>query len=89
MLLADIAIEIYAMDTALHRTQKLVDGGANTEIWIAMFRTFVNDAVSRIQVGARQIAASIDSSVELPVSWRPIDTVSTRRRIAEFVLETN
>jgi hypothetical protein len=90
MLLADIAIEIYAMDTAFHRTRKIVEGGANREIHIAMFRTFVNDAVSRIQVSARQIAAATGSERSaLHLSWQPIDTVSTRRRIAEFVLESN
>jgi alkylation response protein AidB-like acyl-CoA dehydrogenase len=90
MLLADIAIEIYAMDTAFHRTRKIVEGGANREIYIAMFRTFVNDAVSRIQVSARQIAAATGSERSaLHLSWQPIDTVSTRRRIAEFVLESN
>jgi alkylation response protein AidB-like acyl-CoA dehydrogenase len=90
MLLADIAIEIYAMDTAFHRTRKIAEGGANRECYIAMFRTFMNDAISRVQVSARQLSAAIGiERAEMQLSWQPIDTVSMRRRIAEFVLEAN
>src|SRR5207247_820298 len=64
MLLADIAIEIYAMDTAYHRTRKTIGSGRNGEICIAMFRTFVNDAISRIQFCAKQAAVATGGDVE-------------------------
>ena len=88
MMLANIAIGIYAMDTAFHRTRKIIVSAGQAEIAIAVFRTFVNDEISRITFCARQIlavAGPVDA-VETLLHWTPINTVATRRLIAEHLL---
>jgi len=90
MLLADVVIGIYAADTALHRTRRTVDSGRDSEMAVAIFRTFLNDEISRITYSARQVLAAGDegrmSEVESLLRWTPVNTVATRRRIAEHLL---
>ena len=90
MLLADVAIGIYAVDTAFHRARKIVDSGRNSEIAVAMSRTFLNDEIARIGVASRQVLAATGgdrfSEVESLLRWTPMNTVATRRQIAESLL---
>jgi alkylation response protein AidB-like acyl-CoA dehydrogenase len=90
MLLADVAIGIYAVDTALHRARKIVDSGRDSEIAVAMFRTFLNDEIARIGFASRQVLAATGgdrlSEVESQLHWTPVNTVPTRRRIAEHMI---
>jgi alkylation response protein AidB-like acyl-CoA dehydrogenase len=100
MLLADIAIGIYAMDTALHRARKLVRTDREAAVALAIFRTFLNDEISRIAFAARQVLAATMaatmkntfaerlSEVEALLHWAPIDTVRTRRLVAEHLLDS-
>ncbi len=96
MLLADVAIGIYAVDTAFHRARKIIDSGRESEIAVAIFRTFLNDEISRITYSARQLLAATGgasleerlSEVESLLRWAPVDTVATRRRIANHLIET-
>jgi alkylation response protein AidB-like acyl-CoA dehydrogenase len=91
MLLADVAIGIYAADTAFHRARKIIESGRDSEIPVAMLRTFLNDELSRIVIASRQVLAATGghglSDVESLLRWTPVNTVATRRRIAEHVLE--
>jgi alkylation response protein AidB-like acyl-CoA dehydrogenase len=91
MLLADVAIGIYAADTAFHRARKIIESGRDSEIPVAMLRTFLNDELSRIVIASRQVPAATGghglSDVESLLRWTPVNTVATRRRIAEHVLE--
>jgi len=92
MWLADIAMEIYAMDTAIVRVRKIIDRGGASDVPVAIVRTFVNDAVSRISFSARQILAAIEaptSAAALLQEWTQVNTVATRRLIAEQLLDTN
>jgi hypothetical protein len=94
MLIADVAIGIYAADTALHRTRKIAGRNSDAEIVIAMFRTFLNDEIARVTVAARQVLAAIGgpllgqhlSEVESLLRWVPLDTLATRRKIAASLL---
>jgi alkylation response protein AidB-like acyl-CoA dehydrogenase len=90
MLLADVAIGIYAVDTALHRARKIVDSGRDSEIAVAMFTTFLNDEIARIAFASRQVLAATGgdrlSEVESQLRWTPVNTVPTRRRIAEHMI---
>jgi alkylation response protein AidB-like acyl-CoA dehydrogenase len=90
MLLADVAIGIYAVDTAFHRARKIIDSGRDSEIVVAMFRTFLNDEISRMTHSARQFLAATGgerlSDVESLLRWNPMNTVATRRRISEHLL---
>jgi hypothetical protein len=90
MLLADVAIGIYAVDTAFHRARKVLNSGRDSEIVVAMFRTFLNDEIARIGIASRQVLAATSGGrfpeVESLLRWTPVNTVATRRRIAEHVL---
>jgi alkylation response protein AidB-like acyl-CoA dehydrogenase len=85
MLLADVAIGIYAIDTAFHRARR-----RDSEIAVTMFRTFLNDEISRITFASRQVLAATGGDglpeVESLLRWTPINTVATRRQIANHVL---
>jgi alkylation response protein AidB-like acyl-CoA dehydrogenase len=91
MLLADVAIGIYAADTAFHRARKIIDSGKDPEIAVAMFRTFLNDGIARMTHSARQLLAAVGgnrlSEVETLLQWTPVNTVMTRRRIAEYMVQ--
>jgi alkylation response protein AidB-like acyl-CoA dehydrogenase len=93
MHLADMAIEIYAMDSALCRAAR--PGAGNTHTCMA--KTFVNDALPRVSWSATQTLASLAEGESLRdgldrirrlFSQIPLDTVRMRRQIAEHVLDT-
>jgi len=94
MHISNIVMEIYAMDTTIIRLVKndLADPHADVA------RTFINDAMSRIDYAARQVLAAVAEGDALRTQlaalrrllrWVPIDTVRTRQRIAEFLVESN
>ena len=94
MHISNIVMEIYAMDTTIIRLVKndLADPHADVA------RTFINDAMSRIDYAARQVLAAVAEGDALRTQlaalrrllrWLPIDTVRTRQRIAEFLVESN
>jgi len=91
MLLADIAMEIYAMDSALCRASK---NNAVFGTWAA--ETFVNDALSRIHWSATQILAAISSGSDLQdhlsqlrqqTEFTPLNTIHLRRQIVGHLLD--
>jgi hypothetical protein len=79
-------------DSAFHRARKIIESGRDSEIVVAMFRTFLNDEIARIGVASRQVLAVTGgerfSEVESLLRWTPVNTVATRRRIAESLLST-
>jgi alkylation response protein AidB-like acyl-CoA dehydrogenase len=89
MLLADMAMEIYAMDSALCRASKNNAGSELAE-------TFVNDALSRIEWRATQVLAAIAegdtlrdhlSRIQKLSRFIPRNTVHLRRQVAEQLLD--
>ena len=90
MMLADVAIGVYAVDTAFHRARKIIHSGRDSEIAVAMFQTFLNDEMSRITFSSRQVLAAAAgerlTEVQSLLRRTPINTVKTRRRIAEQLL---
>jgi len=94
MHLSNMVMEIYAMDTAIQRLTKnrLEDPHADVA------RTFINDAMSRVDYTARQVLAAVAQGDTLRTQlaalrrllrWMPVDTVRTRQRIADFLVESN
>src|SRR5258707_13859506 len=63
---ADIIMDIYAMETAILRTQKLVNAhGENAvERYLDMTRVFCNDAVERIEARAKNTLAGMSEGDE-------------------------
>ena len=93
MYLADMAIEIYAMDSAICRAQK-----HRTELHAEMSETFVSDALARVQWSATQVLATLFDGDRLSAqlgrlhalsAHTPTNTVRSRRRIAEYLMEND
>jgi alkylation response protein AidB-like acyl-CoA dehydrogenase len=94
---ADVIIEIYAVESVLARTEKLVgrrhDPGA-VEVDIA--RVYASDAADRIAHSTKQVVAALTArGVNAPAladvvgrfAARPsVDTITARRRIADQVI---
>ncbi|MBI1749022.1 MAG: acyl-CoA dehydrogenase family protein [Acidobacteria bacterium] len=96
--LADMIMDIYAMESALLRTLKLVanQGEAKTSIQIDITRVFINDAMMRIENSAKQVLAAITEGEALGgqiaamkrfTRYTPINTIQIKRRIADHMIE--
>lgn len=93
MHLSNMVMDVYAMDTALARLAKK----ASRDIYHDVARTFINDAISRIEFSGRQVLAAIAEGDALRMQlaalrrllrWTPINTVRTRQRIADFLCDS-
>jgi alkylation response protein AidB-like acyl-CoA dehydrogenase len=94
MHLSNMVMDIFAMDTAILRLTKKNAAEPYTDI----VRTFINDAMSRIEFAARQTLAAVSegdtlrtqlAGIRRLLRWTPINTVKARQRIAEFLLDSN
>jgi len=96
-LIADIIIEIFAMESAILRTQKKIrkEGEETSKIALAVTRVYINDSFPRVDMMARQIFAAISEGEELRTQlmalrklarYTPINTISLRREIAESTI---
>jgi alkylation response protein AidB-like acyl-CoA dehydrogenase len=94
MHLSNMVAEVYAVETATERVIKnnLLD--PHTDV----VRTFINDAMNRIDFSARQVLAAVADGDTLRtqlaalrrlIRWIPINTVRSRQRIAEFLIDSN
>ena len=95
--LANIAMDVYAMESTLRRAQKAIAtrGGAAANLMGEAARAFAYDAMDRIEKEARTaLAATVDGDTlitQLAVLRRfskhnPVDTIAIRRRMADGVL---
>jgi alkylation response protein AidB-like acyl-CoA dehydrogenase len=98
-LAADITSEAYAIESALLRTQKLIDahGEQAAEIPLAMACVYASDASDRVALHARTLAAALADWPGQETLWRtldglspgkPFNTLAARRQIAARLLET-
>jgi alkylation response protein AidB-like acyl-CoA dehydrogenase len=94
-LTADIVAEAYAIESALLRTEKLIasKGEANCVVAIEMARTYSSDAAARTAINASNLAAALNEPKRMRDAFerlslqRPINTVASRRRIADAMIE--
>jgi hypothetical protein len=97
--LADLIMEVYAMESALLRTLKLQDRGADedkVEFAANLTRLFCNEALHRIEITARNALAAVCvgdtltttmAGLRRTVKHVPVDTVALRRTIADAIIE--
>jgi alkylation response protein AidB-like acyl-CoA dehydrogenase len=94
MHLSNMVAEVFAMDTAAQRVVKGNLPDPHTDV----VRTFINDAISRVDFSARQVLAAVAEGDTLRTQlaalrrllrWTPVNTVRTRQRIAEFLIDSN
>src|SRR5215471_12105567 len=94
MHISNIVMEVFAMDTAVQRLLKKNSDDLHADV----ARTFINDAVARIEFSAKQILGAVAEGDSLRTQlaalrrvlrWTPVNTVKARQRIADFLVESN
>ena len=93
MQISNIVMEVFAIETVVLRLKKK-NSGPHTDV----AHTYINDAMSRVAFSAEQVLAAIAegealrtqlASLRKLLSWTPINTVSARQRIADFLIDSN
>jgi len=96
-LIADMIIEIFAMESALLRTLKKIEkeGEEKSKIQIDATQVYINDSFPRIDMMARQVFAAISEGEELRTQLvglkkfallTPINTIALRREIVDSII---
>ena len=96
--IADMTIEIYAMESAVLRAQKMVEqkGEASAALPIAMTRVYVTQALEKVEAAARKVIADVAEGdmlrTQLAIVRRlskhePFNTIALRQQIAQKTIE--
>lgn len=96
--IADIVIEVFAMDSVLARTLKLMEsqGEAASQVAVAMTDVYQQEAMARVEAAARKALADVAEGDMLRtqmtilrrfVKADPINVIAAREKIAARVLE--
>jgi butyryl-CoA dehydrogenase len=96
--IADMIIEVFAMESAILRAEKIAGGkpGETTEIYVAMARLYADKAMSVIELAARRIIAAVAEGDMLRTQvailrrlakHEPTDTIALRRQVAKHMLK--
>ena len=93
-LIAEMVIDVYAMEGALLRTQSLISNRdeGHCSIQTDITRVFVRDAAGRIERAARAVAAETasedaQSTLDKLAFRAPIKAIAARRHIADSMIE--
>jgi alkylation response protein AidB-like acyl-CoA dehydrogenase len=95
---SDMIMDVFAMESAILRTEKLAasKGEPNCALQIDAARVFASDAIERIERNAKHALAAMAEGDELRtmlamlrrfMKFTPVNTVAARRRIAESITE--
>lgn len=95
--LADMLIQLYAMESALLRAKKLLarQGDERAALAVAMTRVFAHDAFGQIEALAKETLSAVDSGDSLRTQLSalkkltrrsPVDTIALKRQIAAAVI---
>jgi alkylation response protein AidB-like acyl-CoA dehydrogenase len=96
--LADMAIEVYALESALLRAEKMqARGGPHAATAADIAQVFAADAADRLEHAAKNALASIEGPdaaatidrVHALLGHGPVNTIAARRRIADAVIDAN
>jgi alkylation response protein AidB-like acyl-CoA dehydrogenase len=96
--IADMAIEIYAMESAVLRAQKMVEqkGEVAAALPIAMTRVYMTQALEKVEAAAKKVIADVAEGdmlrTQLAIVRRlskhePFNTIALRQQIAQKTLE--
>jgi alkylation response protein AidB-like acyl-CoA dehydrogenase len=96
--IADIVIEVFAMESGLLRAVKTISkqGEEKTGLQIAAVMAYVDETIPRIEAWAKQTLAYMEegdmlrtqlAGVKKLARYQPIDTVSLKRQIADRIIE--
>jgi len=95
---SDMIMDVYAMESAIMRTEKAIaaKGEANCQLQIDATRVFANDAIQRVEQRAKTAIAAMSEGDDLRMmmgvlrrymKFMPVNTIAARRRIADAVIE--
>jgi alkylation response protein AidB-like acyl-CoA dehydrogenase len=98
--IADVIMDVFAMESAILRAQKLAasQGEEAAARYIDMTRVFCNDAVERIEARAKNTLAGMAEGDELRTllaalrrftKLTPMNTITARQRIADVLIGAN
>lgn len=96
--IADMITEIFAMESGLLRTLKLIsrEGEEKARYHIAAVKVYVDDMVPQMEMWAKQVLAYVEqgdmlrtqlAGVKKLARYQPIDAVSLKRVVANRVIE--
>ncbi|MCU1285501.1 MAG: Butyryl-CoA dehydrogenase [Acidobacteriales bacterium] len=96
--MANMIIEAYAMESAVLRTQKLIEnkGEAACETAIAMTRAYISGSVDKVESEAKRVLAACAEGDMLRTQmailrrlfkYEPINSISARQHVADRVIE--
>ncbi|MGB8012489.1 MAG: acyl-CoA dehydrogenase family protein [Terriglobales bacterium] len=96
--IADMTIEIYAMESAVLRAQKMVEqkGEAAAALPIAMTRVYMTQALEKVEAAAKKVIADVAEGdmlrTQLAIVRRlakhePFNTIALRQQIAQKTIE--
>ena len=101
--IADMTIEIYAMESAVLRAQKMVEGVSSTKqgkasaaLPIAMTRVYLTQALEKVEAAAKRVIADVAEGdmlrTQLAIVRRlskhePFNTIALRQQIAQKTIE--
>jgi alkylation response protein AidB-like acyl-CoA dehydrogenase len=96
--IADIVIEIFAMESALLRALKTLSkqGEEKAGLQIAAVKAYVDETIPQVEMWAKQVLAYMEegdmlrtqlAGVKKLARYQPIDTVTLKRRIADRLVE--
>jgi len=96
--IADIVIEVYAIESGIARAEKMaLRGDSRSTLAADAVRVYTSDAADKIFAASRQVVAALnakgaDASLVKTLScltWHePIDVITARRRIADAVIDS-
>jgi alkylation response protein AidB-like acyl-CoA dehydrogenase len=96
---ADVVTEIYAVESAIARADKLAArrAGDRSAVALDVARIYTSDAIDRVVHSARQVVAALvtrgaeTSGLPELTAWLaarpPVDTIGARRRVADAVIQ--
>jgi alkylation response protein AidB-like acyl-CoA dehydrogenase len=101
--IADMTIEIYAMESAVLRAQKMVEGASSSKqgessaaLPIAMTRVYLTQALEKVEAAAKKVIADVAEGdmlrTQLAIVRRlskhePFNTIALRQQIAQKTIE--
>ena len=96
MHISNMVMDAFGIDTAVCRLQKRNPDATASEIHKEAARTFINDAMARLEFSGRQVLAAVSEGDTLRAQigglrrllrWSPTNTVRSRQQIAEYLIE--
>ncbi len=96
--IADMTIEVYAMESAVLRAQKITEqkGEAAAALAVAMTRVYLTQAMEKIEAAARRVIAAVADGDMLRTQaailrrlakYEPFNTIALREQIAAKTME--